>query len=163
MRSAQLQRFRYASMTAFEMSSNYLMLLIVSMGLAICSTERNSADVCMCTYNIYIYIILPHQRELLNSCCDSWCFRVLLVPCPVNSSTSHSKFIGLSLGQRNGLKVKVMNKQPTPWKPGRKAKISFPKIYPSGKLTWLAGKSMNVDVLPPENEGCPVPSWFAKG
>ena len=77
-------------MTAFEILSNYLMHLIVSMGLAICSTERNSADVCMCIfkyicivyiyyiiyiyiyiYYIYICIILPHQRELLNSCCDS--------------------------------------------------------------------------------------------
>ena len=44
-------------MTALEISSNYLMHLIVSMGLAICSTEQNSADVCMCIYIIYIYII----------------------------------------------------------------------------------------------------------
>lgn len=36
-------------------------------------------------------------------------FRVFLVPCPLNSSTSHSKFIGLSLGQRNGLKAQVIN------------------------------------------------------
>ena len=127
MRSAQLQRFRYASMTAFEMSSNYLMLLIVSMGLAICSTERNSADVCMCIYYIYIYFRIRESCLIHVVILDV--FRVLLVPCPVNSSTSHSKFIGLSLGQRNGLKVKVMNKQPNPWKPGRNAKKSFHKIY----------------------------------
>ena len=138
MRSAQLQRFRYASMTAFEILSNYLMHLIVSMGLAICSTERNSADVCMCIFKyilIYIYILYIYVLyfRIRESCLIHVVildvFRVLLVPCPVNSSTSHSKFIGLSLGRRNGLKVKVMNKQPTPWKPGEKAKITFHKIH----------------------------------
>lgn len=119
-------------MTAFEMSSNYLMLLIVSMGLAICSTERNSADVCMSIYiynksYVYLYFRIRESCLIHVVIIDISLFCLFHVQSTQALPTQSSLACLLANAMASRHKSSTTT---TPRKPGRKAKISFHKNIP---------------------------------